>query len=186
MKIYQLFSVYIIIITSFILVVMSISIYAQTDSSSDEYNSSINQNEQNEKREPIIPKYEEREMPQVGITFWNLLRWVFSLSIVIVLIYVVMYLLKKGWSQKQRPSGTQGSFNIIGHMSIGSKRMLYLVEVADRVLILGVTEAGINTLSEITEQETVMKLKNEALMYETNSRFVEYLKKAASKAKPTS
>jgi len=160
---------------------------AQTGSNDDLNSKSLDTdalNQGSEERQPIVPKYEEPGISQgSGITLWNLLRWIISLAAVIGLIYVVMYLLKKGWIQNRRPAGTQGTFNILGHMSIGPKRMLYLVEVANRVLVLGVTEAGINTLSEITDKETVLALKKEALMYETDSRFVQYLKRAASKTR---
>ena len=158
--------------------------YAQEDSSPSSSDATVPP-ETNEES-PFLPAYEVPDRPQIsGFSLRNLIRWVFALILSVAMIYIVAFLLKKGLTPYQRPPGNQESFNILGHLYLGPKRALYLIAVADRVLVIAVTDTAINTLAEITDVAVVASLKNEALMYESpNSRFIQYLKRATSKKVP--
>jgi len=119
-----------------------------------------------------------------GNPFSALVSWVLALILVIVVIYVLAFFVRKGLIRTQQPLGPQGSFRIIGHLTLSPKLMLYLVEVADRILVMAITDDSATTLSEITEPEVVNKLRNEASIYEPQTpNFVEYFKQAADRLK---
>ena len=86
----------------------------------------------------------------------------------------------------RQPLGPQGSFRLIGHLTLSPKLMLYLVEVADRVLVMAVTDDSATTLSEITDPEVVDRLGQEATIYEPQTPdFISYFKQAADRLKQT-
>ena len=84
---------------------------------------------------------------------------VFVLVFSIVVVYLLGSLLKRNMFRSQSVLGAQGSFRIIGHLSLNPKQILYLVEVADRVLVISATETSISTLSEITDAEMAAGVK---------------------------
>ena len=119
-----------------------------------------------------------------GNPFTALISWVLALILVIAVIYILAFFVRKGLIRTQQPLGPQGSFRIIGHLTLSPKLMLYLVEVADRILVMAITDDSATTLSEITEPEVVNKLRNEASIYEPQTpNFVEYFKQAAGRLK---
>jgi flagellar biogenesis protein FliO len=46
-----------------------------------------------------------------------------------------------------------GPLELRGHLSLDARRAIYLVEVADRVFVLGASEAGITKLGEVGASE---------------------------------
>ena len=119
-----------------------------------------------------------------GNPFTALISWVLALILVIAVIYILAFFVRKGLIRTQQPLGPQGSFRIIGHLTLSPKLMLYLVEVADRILVMAITDDSATTLSEITEPEVVNKLRNEASIYEPQTpNFVEYFRQAADRLK---
>lgn len=79
-----------------------------------------------------------------------LFKTVLSLVLVVVLVYVGTFVFKR-FVHRQRRGG--GAFvRIVGSTMLGPKKSIYLVEVEDRVLVLGVTDASISFLTELENQ----------------------------------
>lgn len=66
----------------------------------------------------------------------------------------------------QRKRGTTGSgettIHILSSLSLGGSRMLQIVEVGNKVYFLGVADAAINLIAEITDKETLDWVRMEA------------------------
>lgn len=138
--------------------------------------------------EPFISAQEEANLsnPPSRNPLASLVSWVLALLLVIGVIYVLAFFVRKGMLRIRQPLGPQGSFRLIGHLTLSPKLMLYLVEVADRVLVLAVTDDSATTLSEITDPEVVDKLGKEATIYEPQTPdFIAYFKQATSRLKQT-
>ena len=76
--------------------------------------------------------------------FGNYLVQTFVMLLVIVgLAFVVL------WAARRlgvgRPSG---NLKLVGRLPLDARRSIYLVQVAEKVLVVGVSEAGLNKLSE--------------------------------------
>ena len=142
--------------------------------------------EDDQSPKPFIEAQPESS-PRIAPTenpFSALISWVLALILVIAVIYILAFFVKKGLIRTQQPLGPQGSFRIIGHLTLSPKLMLYLVEVADRILVMAITDDSATTLSEITEPDMVNKLRNEASIYEPQTpNFVEYFRQAADRLK---
>ena len=81
-----------------------------------------------------------------------LLRTVLSLIFVAALIYVCVALLRKYTHLQDKKAGSH-LIEVVSSTFLAPKKSIYLVQVLDRLLVLGVTEASISLLSEIPQSE---------------------------------
>ena len=86
-----------------------------------------------------------------------LVRTVLSLGLVVILIYGVVFVLRRMVS-RQRPSGSGALIRVVGSAFIGPKKGVYLLEVLDRILVVGVTDTTMVLLSEITDPSVVQSV----------------------------
>lgn len=93
--------------------------------------------------------------PQLGEM---LVRTVVALIALLALLYLGVFALKRYVLQKNGAGRAFPSLSVIGSTFLGAKKAIYLVQVLDRILILGVTDAQVSLLSEITDQETLKSL----------------------------
>ncbi|HRP74274.1 MAG TPA: flagellar biosynthetic protein FliO [Rhodocyclaceae bacterium] len=72
-----------------------------------------------------------------------------GLTVVIALLLGSLWLIKR----LAAPRGAAAGLKLLGGMSIGSRERIVLVEVADKVLVLGVTAASVSTLHTLNASE---------------------------------
>lgn len=82
----------------------------------------------------------------VGLTFWDFLRMIFTMIFVVALLYFVLRFIGKKTKSYQKASFIEN----IGGTSLGGNRSIQLVKVGERVLIVGVGE-NIQLLAEIKD-----------------------------------
>ena len=63
------------------------------------------------------------------------------------------------YSRRLTAVGVGKAIRVLDAISIGSNRSVCLIEVGDRVLVLGVTQQQISTLAELTDPEEVERLR---------------------------
>ena len=83
----------------------------------------------------------------------SLLRIVSALAITIACIYGGIYALKR-MSGKRGGFGGSRNLEILETTAVAPKKMISLVRVADKAILLGVTENGISTLTELSPEKT--------------------------------
>ncbi|MFH1035766.1 MAG: flagellar biosynthetic protein FliO [Pseudomonadota bacterium] len=76
----------------------------------------------------------------------------------VLAVLVGLYWLIRRFLPNQAPGLGGGAMRVIGRLPLGPKRGLALVEVADRVLLLGLGEQNISLLTTIDDQETIRRL----------------------------
>jgi len=79
-------------------------------------------------------------------------------------------------------NGGEKIINVIAKSALNSKQAIYVVEVPERILILGVSGDNINILSEIKEPSTIKSLKEGS----KEGIFAQYLKGFTLKGRATS
>lgn len=79
-------------------------------------------------------------------------------------------------------TGDEKIINVIAKSALNSKQAIYVVEVPERILILGVSGDNINILSEIKEPSTIKSLKEGS----KEGIFAQYLKGFTLRGKSTS
>ncbi|MFH1676157.1 MAG: flagellar biosynthetic protein FliO [bacterium] len=105
----------------------------------------------------------EKEAPEkkeVGLTAYESLRVLFSLALVVGLIWGLSVLLKRFITVKGLASSSE-SVKVLYSLSLTPTRTLYLVRLSNRILLIGAGEGGLRTLSEITDREEVSTILRE-------------------------
>ena len=116
-------------------------------------------------------------------SFGDTIRLLASLLFVLALIVGGVYLLKKVPLYKRFAIGIKNPVSVLSSISLGQKRSISVVRVADEILILGLTNTNISILSKMkadeyyNSEDTVSKIEDREIS-ESNKGFLEQLKKA--------
>jgi len=100
-------------------------------------------------------EYKEPDAPPPPNLFWISLRMIFALFVVVALIFLFVFILKRinprrGMGDNQRP------VQLLFQEPLGQKRSICLVKVLDSVLVLGVTNTNISYLSTLENDEALL------------------------------
>jgi flagellar protein FliO/FliZ len=82
-----------------------------------------------------------------------LIRMVLSLGAVLALMVGLMYLAKRFVVPGTGAARMPVRVDVIGRRTIQPRKSVVVVRVADKVLVLGVSEHGMQTLTELTDDE---------------------------------
>ncbi|MCX7817084.1 MAG: flagellar biosynthetic protein FliO [Syntrophales bacterium] len=96
----------------------------------------------------------------------SFLKMLFALSLVLGIMLGAVYLLRKLGKQGQMGFAPGGSINVITVRYLDPKTAIMVVDVFNRIYVLGVSGNNITLIDEITDSETISKLK-QAKNYET-------------------
>ncbi len=89
---------------------------------------------------------------------WStLLRLGVALVVVLPLAYVAARLYSK-----QTIGRVGRALHVLDVRALGPNRGIYLVEVGDRILVLGVTAHHVNVLAELTDPDVIERVKEDA------------------------
>jgi flagellar biogenesis protein FliO len=125
---------------------------------------------------------ESPDVPKAPSTISTAINLLVSLLFVIGVIYLVMIALKYFYVRAAIPIKSEGVLRVLAREYIDTKKVIYIVELADRVLILGSGGDSLTTLSEITDKESIEKIKQQADEYiskyrmQSETKFAEELK----------
>ena len=112
----------------------------------------------------------------------SIIKMVSALIVVIFAVYVGLYLLKRLMASRASRSGRNNLLEVIQSTYVGPKKSVSLLRVADRSVLIGVTDNGISVLTELDSEETAAILSTEAKVEKKDS-FRSLLGTAASKVR---
>ncbi len=96
---------------------------------------------------PLIPT---PAIAGAGEAVGNTLTMLFGLGIVLAALYGTLILLKR---VQQKTGGGQVALHVIGATAVGPRERVVLVEIADRVLVLGVAPGRVTHLDSLAATE---------------------------------
>ena len=100
---------------------------------------------------------EDAEPEPIGnITIWDFLRMILILGVIIGLIYLIFYFLKKRGSPKLQNNEL---FEVISTQALSNNRTIHLVQVGNQYFLIGSGEQSVNLISEIKDQETIDEIR---------------------------
>ena len=110
----------------------------------------------------------------------SLIKMLVALAVVVVCIYVGIFLLKK--LMAKRHTGRSGSslLEVIETAYIDPKKSLSLVRVADKSVLIGVTDNQISVLTELDPQHTQTMIQ-QSLQQRPDDGFMSMLRSASDK-----
>lgn len=94
--------------------------------------------------------------PEMGFTA-SLVQMLAALALVLALV-LVLYWLARRFLPGQAARGPAGGLKVLGRLALGPRKGLVLVQVGARVLVLGVSEQGVNSLANIDDPQEVARL----------------------------
>ena len=112
----------------------------------------------------------------------SIVKMVSALVVVVICIYGAVFALKKLMGRKITGRGSQGVLEVLETAHLGPKKMISVVRVADRSVLIGVTENQISLLSELDEEKTAMMTVEDEQPVVSNS-FGDMLKSATTRVK---
>lgn len=114
------------------------------------------------------------ELPEMGFTA-SLVQMLAALALVLALV-LALYWLARRFLPGQAARGSAGGLKILGRLALGPRKGLVLVQVGARVLVLGVSEQGVNSLANIDDPQEVARLSG------GGGEFAQSLKQASQDA----
>jgi flagellar biosynthetic protein FliO len=117
---------------------------------------------------------------------WALLQTMGSLLAVLTLMVVVLFFLKK-WIYGSNAQTTSAiDIQIVGYKHLQPKRSIYVVDIDEKRLVVGVSEAGIQPLAEYPVKEPLDEKdsRTELGPSHTTQSFVDYLKENLGVVRP--
>jgi len=107
--------------------------------------------------------YETADPRPTQVSWWSTLAYLLSLLVVFAFVAVMAYFASRFLSRRFSNAlpGTDGK--LLENLPLGPNRSVCVVELADRVFMLGVTEHSITLLREITDAEEIDRLHRRVL-----------------------
>jgi flagellar biosynthetic protein FliO len=84
---------------------------------------------------------------------WVVAKMVLSLGAVLLLMYGLVYVLKRFVLPGAAGAHQQVPIDIIGRRALQPKKSVVVMKVAGKVLVVGMTEHGMQTLAELAEED---------------------------------
>lgn len=115
----------------------------------------------------------------------SILKMVSALVVVVICIYGAVFALKKLMGRKITGRGSNGILEVLETAHLGPKKMISVVRIADRSVLVGVTDNQISLLTELDETQTaqITAIDEQAL---ASRSFGDLLKNATTKIKELS
>ncbi len=131
---------------------------------------------------PFLAEYQDPQPQSTPSTLLTVVGLVIKLGIVIGLIYLTILGLRYFGNRGRKALLGGSSINVIERTALAQNRELYLIDVADKVLLLGATANNISVLTEITDPEAIEGLRTTAQPALPSAEpFLSYLKNVGEK-----
>lgn len=102
--------------------------------------------------------YAEADPRPSAVSWWSTLAYLFSLLAVFVFVAAMAYFASRFLSGRFGKGGVGEDGRILAHLPLGPNRSVCVVELAERIFMLGVTEHSITLLREITDEGEMERL----------------------------
>ena len=107
--------------------------------------------------------YEKADPMPSAVSWWSTLAYLLSLLAVFASVVVMAYFAARFLGGRFGRALSNGNGRLLESLPLGPKMSICLVEIADRVFLLGVTEHNITLLSEIVDEEEIERLQRQSL-----------------------
>ena len=111
-------------------------------------------------------------------------RMAAALVVVIIAIYAVVYLLKRVLHGRMRHAGHGHLLEVVETCHLAPKQSMALVRVADKAVLVGVSEKGMTVLTELDADQTAVALSESVSPPAKASGFRQFLEMAIGRRKP--
>jgi len=107
--------------------------------------------------------YENPNPQPTAISWWSTLAYLVSLVAVFAFVVVLAYFAARFLGGKFNSQQGRNGGRVLEYLPLGTNRSVCVVEVAGRVVMLGVTDQSITLLTEITDPDEIERLERKSL-----------------------
>lgn len=107
--------------------------------------------------------YENTDPKPSQMSWWSTLAYLVSLVAVFAFVVVMAYFASKFLSGRFQNQNTSAGGRLLEHLALGPNKSVCVVEIADKLLLLGVTDHQITLLGEIEDPEEIDRLRRQAV-----------------------
>ncbi len=104
--------------------------------------------------------------------FWNILYIIFVLAVLTGVMYSLLYLMKKYMYKYENNNNKGINIKVLGLHAILPKKYVAVVQIQDKVYLLGVSENSINVIDELEYVNNESEIEKN----KPNTKFIEALK----------
>lgn len=90
----------------------------------------------------------------------SFLKMIFALAFVLGIMLGAAYLLKRLSGPSMSATGQGGHIQVVSTRFMGPKTSIMIIDCLGHILVVGVTPTAVNLLAEITDPDTVKRLKH--------------------------
>lgn len=108
---------------------------------------------------------------------WSMVSYIISLLIVFGFVVFLAYFASRFIGSKFSNIRAGKAGKLLASMSLGTNHSLCVVEIAGKVMLLGVTEQQITLLGEVTDELEIAKLRNVEMNDDQNITFQQAFEK---------
>jgi len=87
-----------------------------------------------------------------AVSLWDFVRMLLILAAVVIFIYLIFYVLRKGVGRKIQENDL---IKVLGSRGLSGSRALHLIEVGKSVYLVGSAEGSVGLIAEITDKESL-------------------------------
>lgn len=91
---------------------------------------------------------------------WIILRTLLSLTAIVALMLGLAWCMKKLMRSGKGARRSLVDVELLGHRSLQPRTAVYVLKVLNRVIVVGASEHGMQTLSEISDPETLASVED--------------------------
>ena len=108
--------------------------------------------------------YENTDPKPSQMSWWSTLAYLVSLVAVFAFVVVMAYFASRFLSGRfQSSEASYDGGRLLEHLPLGPNKSVCVVEIADKVVVLGVTEHQISLLAEVEDSEEIDRLRRQAI-----------------------
>ncbi|RJP73391.1 MAG: hypothetical protein C4532_04610 [Candidatus Abyssobacteria bacterium SURF_17] len=105
-----------------------------------------------------LPYSDPAPLGSVGL-LGAILRAIFSLAIVLGLLYATLWAIRKVMGGSVGPL-SEGPLRVVGRIYLSPKAVVYFVKVVDELLVIGTNAGSITLLTTIEDEQRVVQVEN--------------------------
>ncbi len=119
--------------------------------------------------------YSEVDPRPTATSWWSTLAYLLSLFAVFAFVVLMAYLASRFLGKRFGGTVAARDGRILSHLPLGPNRFICVVEIAESVFMLGVTEHSITLLREITDEAEIERLHQRELGSQSGALFSDQL-----------
>jgi flagellar biogenesis protein FliO len=150
----------------FLLLLSTLCIAANNNAVPTSKNSTASSQEFQDRGAGYLPYSDPSPLGKGGF-FGAIVRAMFSLVVVLTLLYAALWVIKK-MTASTMGIPSEGLLRVVGRIYLNPKVIIYFVKIVDKLLVVGVNSGNISLLTTIDDEHEIVQIESALRSAQTN------------------